>query len=72
MPQMGVSVSEGTLSIRGLKRMPQQQDRYTFYRSFTLPATVRPDEVKASYKDGLLTVTLPKAKHSQIRRVSIS
>lgn len=64
-----VSASEDTLSIRGVKRAQDQS--YTFYRSFTLPATVRADDVKASYKDGLLTVILPKAKHSQIRRVSI-
>ncbi len=79
-----IGASETTLSIRGFKSVEAKEkgDRkhgaaeaegsYTFYRSFTLPATVRPDDVKASYKDGVLTVTLPKAKHSQVKRVAIS
>lgn len=43
----------------------------SFYRSISLPSTVRPDDVKAHFKDSVLTVTLPKAKHSQVRRITI-
>jgi HSP20 family protein len=43
----------------------------SFYRSISLPSTIRPDEVKAKFKDGQLTITLPKAKHSQVRRIQI-
>ena len=61
--ELHVSASAETLSIRGGAGA---------YKSLTLPATVRPEDVKASYKDGRLTVTLPKAKHSLVRRVPIA
>ena len=32
----------------------------SFKRSFMLPETVNPDKIKAAYKDGVLTVELPK------------
>jgi HSP20 family protein len=37
----------------------QEQSASQFQRSFKLPENVKAKEVKASYKDGLLTVTLP-------------
>lgn len=33
-----------------------------FYRSMTLPCKVIPEKAEATYKDGILTVTLPKAE----------
>lgn len=76
-----VSATEDSLSIRGLKitegPAPEAKDqdvqkiRESFYRSISLPATVRPDDVKAHYKNGTLTITLPKAKHTRVKRVSI-
>jgi HSP20 family protein len=43
-----------------------------FSRSFALPNTVNPDAVKAEYKSGVLTVTLPKREESKPRQVKIS
>ena len=42
----------------------------SFQRSFILPSYVHPEDVKASFKDGLLTVALPK-KEEKPRGVSI-
>ncbi len=42
-----------------------------FERSFTLPVPVDADQVKASYKDGVLTIRLPKAAGSRTRQVTI-
>jgi HSP20 family protein len=76
--EIHVSAGETSLTIRGCKTVAskgkgekESEQQYSFYRSFTLPSTVRPDEVKAHYKDGTLTVTLPKAKHSQVKRITI-
>jgi HSP20 family protein len=73
-----LSATEDTLTIRGVKKSAQKSEGKTtetvqsFYRSLTLPATIRPDDVKAVYKDGEMSITLPKAKHSKVKRVSIS
>lgn len=64
-----VSATEDMLSIRGVTR--EEERSRSFYRSLALPATIRPDEVKAHFRDGRLTVTLPKARHSQVRRIPI-
>lgn len=47
----------------------------SFRRSFTLPNTVEADKIKANYKDGLLTLTIPKkeeAKQKPSRLIAIS
>ena len=43
----------------------------TFARSFSLPANVKTDKVEAVFKDGILTVTLPKVEEAKPRRVEI-
>ena len=43
----------------------------SFRRSVTLPAAVKPDAVTASYQDGILTVTLPKAEEAKPRKIQV-
>lgn len=43
----------------------------TFQRSFMLPATVLSDKVEATYKDGVLEVTVPKAEEVKPREIEI-
>ncbi|RIA09682.1 HSP20 family protein [Flavobacteriaceae bacterium MAR_2010_72] len=61
----------------------QKEDNYTrrefgyssFKRTFTLPDSVESDKVKATYKDGILMVTIPKreeAKQKPPKRIEIS
>lgn len=49
----------------------QERSRSHFHRTFTLPQKVDPDQVRASFQDGLLTVELPKAEAHQKRDVQI-
>ncbi len=42
-----------------------------FTRSLALPKTVDANKVKAAYKDGILTVTLPKAEEAKPRQIAI-
>jgi len=42
-----------------------------FTRSITLPKQVDSSKVKAAYKDGVLTVTLPKAEEAKPRQIQI-
>jgi HSP20 family protein len=43
-----------------------------FQRSFMLPTTVEHDNVKASYKDGILELHLPKVQAAQPKRIAVS
>jgi HSP20 family protein len=42
-----------------------------FSRSFTLPATVKADAIKAVYKDGVLRLTLPKVEEARPRQIAV-
>ncbi len=43
----------------------------TFERTFTLPAPVRGDKVKASYRNGVLEVSVPKAEEAKVREIEV-
>src|SRR5262245_7097187 len=65
-----VSLEEGVLTIQGQHETEKEQDekgvrwveraKGSFHRAIALPAEVDTDKVAASYKQGVLTVTLPK------------
>jgi HSP20 family protein len=66
-----VSLQEQVLTIKGERQQEKEEkdERYhrversygSFARSMRLPMSVDGEKVTASFKDGLLTVTLPKA-----------
>ena len=48
------------------------EHRYgNFARSVTLPKDVRPDEIGATFRNGVLTVVIPKAEPTRARRIEI-
>jgi len=76
-----VSILGDTLSIRGERKLEQVHEKEnihyrerrsgSFERTFALAAPVRPDQVRASYKDGVLEVTVPKAEEAKTREIEI-
>jgi HSP20 family protein len=60
-----VTAPEG-YSVHRQERLPAR-----FSRSFTLPSKVNGDAISAALKDGVLTVTLPKAPESQPRQITV-
>lgn len=78
-----LSVENGVLSISGEKKEEYEEGgngtgrhlverRYgRFQRNFSLPSSVNTDRVEASFKDGVLTVTLPKAEVAKPKRIKI-
>lgn len=54
------------------EKIEQEEGKFTrrefrissFKRAFTLPETVKADEINAAYKDGILTLTLPKKEEA--------
>ena len=66
-----VKLANGMLTIKDEKE-EKKQDYYmrertfgSFQRSFQLPADVDTDKIKAGFKKGVLTVTLPKSAEAQ-------
>src|SRR6266852_2940096 len=44
----------------------------TFSRSFSLPNTVNAEAIRAEYRNGVLTVNLPKREESKPRQVKVN
>jgi HSP20 family protein len=42
-----------------------------FSRSITLPCAVQEDEVAAEFRDGVLTITLPKTEEAKTRKIAV-
>ena len=77
---LNLSLHDGVLTISGERKReekPEQgfrSERFVgrFQRSITLPASVDPNKVKASYKDGLLKVVLPKSEEAKPKQIEVS
>jgi HSP20 family protein len=77
-----INVHNGVLTISGERKQETEKkegqtfrsERYfgRFQRSLTLPAAVDVQKVKASYKDGVLTIDLPKAEEAKPKQIAIS
>jgi len=44
----------------------------TFTRAFSMPSRVDGDKVKANFKDGVLTITVPKLEEAKPRKIDIA
>jgi HSP20 family protein len=76
-----VELDEGMLTIRGEKKSEREETkerkRYvertygSFSRSFTLPLNADAQRLAAAFKDGVLTITIPKTEESKPRTVAI-
>lgn len=77
-----VSLDDDVLTLRAEKRQERREEREgvhvsersfgTFQRSIRVPFPVKPDQVKANFENGVLTVTLPKALPEQkTRRIQV-
>jgi len=77
-----VSLNDGALVISGERKTEtvnegaevHLQERYygKFSRTLTLPSAVATDKVSAAYKDGILTVTLPKVEEAKPKTITVS
>jgi HSP20 family protein len=79
--EVSVSITGDVLTIRGERKLPAEsrQDSYhrlerwfgKFERHVELPMPVQADRVKASYRDGVLEIRLPKADEVKPREIKI-
>ena len=81
---INVTFDKGVLGIQGKKEEEKEFDeqggkrhrteRYTgrFARFFTLPAEIMPDGIDASYRDGVLSLLIPKAKETKPKSIEVA
>jgi HSP20 family protein len=77
-----VTLNDGALVISGERNSEKvaegvevhRQERFygKFQRALSLSAPVAADKVKAQYKDGILTVTLPKTEEAKPKQIDVS
>jgi HSP20 family protein len=78
---LNVEVKDGTLTLTGERKSekPAEGVEYRsvervngkFVRSFSLPETVKHDEIKATYVDGVLEIHVPKAEQAKPRQITV-
>jgi HSP20 family protein len=76
-----IRVEHQTLTLRGQRKFAKEDNvkgyhrierNYgEFVRSFAVPPTVDTDKVQADYKNGVLTITLPKKEAAKPRQVRV-
>ena len=79
--EFDISLHEGNLVISGERSYESEgknggtsrSERFfgRFQRAVALPKAVDPNKVSASYKDGILTVTLPKTEESKPKQITV-
>ncbi len=77
-----VTVENGVMTLRGERRQEKEEKGKKFHRiermygsfsrSFTLPENVDSARIKASFKDGVLNLQLPKTTKSKPKSISVS
>jgi HSP20 family protein len=77
-----VRVENNTLTVRGERKFEEKTEKEnylrvertygSFSRSFSLPNTVNNEAIRADYKNGVLTVTLPKRAESKPKQVKVN
>ena len=79
-----VSLTDDALTIKGERKVEREDDKKgyylsersygSFYRSIPVPPGVDTEKVEAAFKNGVLTVTLPKTEEAQakIKKITVN
>ena len=79
--EVGIQLENGSLTLKGERKFEQNKTNKGFHRiergygaftrAFSLPDTVDPEKVKADYKNGVLTVTVPKKEIAKPKTINV-
>ncbi len=78
---IGISVINDVLTIKGAREKSEEKEKHNYFvaecfwgafsRSIVLPAAVDSDSVKATMKNGVLKIVLPKLTEGNIKKIKI-
>lgn len=79
--KVDISLTEDSVTIKAETRTEQKEEKGNYYRceitqgsyarTVALPAVVNTEQAKASFKDGLLELTLPKTEKAKRRSIKV-
>ena len=78
--EIQIEFENGLLTIRGERKLEKHEGTAwhrvertygSFSRSFTLPRTVDPERISASYRDGILEIEVPKKEEAKPKQIRI-
>jgi len=80
--EVAIEVKNNLLTIHGQRRVQTEirEERYyrreracgTFLRSFSLHSDIAPDKIKASFKNGVLTVQVPHPEEEKPKKIAVT
>lgn len=78
---ISIEIKDDNLTLRGERKFEKdiREENYhriersygTFSRSFSLPKTINKNKVDATFKDGILEITIPKAEETRPKQIEI-
>jgi len=76
-----ITYKDGVLTIEGERKQEKEEKDKNFYRverqfgkfyrAFQIPGAIKEDQIQAKFKDGLLTIRLPKSDEEKAREIEV-
>jgi HSP20 family protein len=76
-----LNLQENVLTLKGEKKQEKKEEGENFHRvertygsfsrSFSIPAGVKAEDIKATFKDGVLKITLPKPEEVRPKKIEV-
>jgi HSP20 family protein len=76
-----IQLRDNTLTLKGERKFEREvkDENYirversygSFQRAFNLPAVIQQDKIKATFKEGVLEITMPKAEEAKPKQIKI-
>lgn len=79
--KVSITYSDGVLTISGKQELPdkvkkltairQERNEGAFEKSISIPSKIVQEKINATFKDGILVITLPKAEEAKPKTITI-
>ncbi|MBP8625474.1 MAG: Hsp20/alpha crystallin family protein [Syntrophorhabdaceae bacterium] len=80
--EVEISLNDNILTIKGEKKQEKEEENENYHviersyggftRSLRLPGQIQGDKVKATYKNGILKITLPKTEEAKKKEIKVA
>jgi len=81
LKDLDISIEKDRLTIRGKREKPAENEKVNyfyqecywgpFFREIILPAEVNPTKAQATFKEGILTIRMPKIEREKMKKIEV-